>query len=99
MQGVTLYRAGKIQELHFKLIQQIPIYGGFSNKFNQNTWNVVGDYTYGQTKSLHCVALFISRSLGITGPPQGQFIASLLTILNFVLVRLIVIDFIEVFNC
>jgi hypothetical protein len=42
--------------------------------------------------------VFISCTLGIIKSLQGQFTARILSILNFVLVGLIFIDFIKVFN-
>jgi len=61
-----------------------------SNKFYQNARSIVG----GESPHYR----FISCTLGIIKSFQGQFTVRLLTILNFVLVRLIVIDFIKVFN-
>lgn len=76
--------------IHFKLFRQIPGCGPLSNKFHHNARDIVGG------ESPHYV--FISCTLGIIKSSQGQFTDRLLAVLNFVLVRLIVIDFIKVFN-
>ena len=75
--------------IHFKLFRQIPVCGPLSNKFHHNARDIVGGDSH---------YVFISCTLCIIKSSQGQFTDRLLTVLNFVLVRLIVIDFIKVFN-